>query len=190
MLPGRGRLAARAEDFRVDQAPEPLAQGGQRGRCAARGRIPAVFVHGTTSSAGRWADMYNDLANDARVRDRFGRRPIDKLDMRPETRELLERALLVRPLPFVRRVIFVVTPHGGSSLTASSVARWLARFVTLPRDVLGATAVTASLRIDRRAGCAGPTGRGGAGVPAGAPPRPWRTEARLRDGHDLLPSIL
>ncbi len=175
-----------------------------------RGRIPVVFVHGTASSAGRWADMYNDLANDARVRDRFqfwffhystgspipysamllrdslseavtqidpegtdlalrqmvvighsqgglvakmtavdsgtriwdaiSRRPIDTLDVRPETRELLERALLVRPLPFVRRVIFVATPHGGSSLTASSVARWLARFVTLPADVLGATA--------------------------------------------------
>jgi pimeloyl-ACP methyl ester carboxylesterase len=35
------------------------------------GRIPVVLVHGTLSSAGRWADMLNDLENDARLRDRF-----------------------------------------------------------------------------------------------------------------------
>ena len=35
------------------------------------GRIPVVFVHGTASSAGRWADMLNVLENDARLRDRF-----------------------------------------------------------------------------------------------------------------------
>ena len=35
------------------------------------GRIPVVFVHGTASSVGRWADMLNDLLNDTRVRDRF-----------------------------------------------------------------------------------------------------------------------
>jgi triacylglycerol esterase/lipase EstA (alpha/beta hydrolase family) len=34
-------------------------------------RIPVVFVHGTASSPARWADMLNDLSNDARVRDRF-----------------------------------------------------------------------------------------------------------------------
>jgi hypothetical protein len=32
-----------------------------------RGRIPVVFVHGTVSSAGRWADMLNDLENDPRA---------------------------------------------------------------------------------------------------------------------------
>lgn len=35
------------------------------------GRIPVVFVHGTTSSPGRWADMENDLIDDARIRKRF-----------------------------------------------------------------------------------------------------------------------
>jgi len=36
-----------------------------------RGRIPVVFVHGTASSPARWAQMINDLANDARLRDCF-----------------------------------------------------------------------------------------------------------------------
>src|SRR5262245_17300957 len=36
-----------------------------------RGRIPAVFVHGTASSPGRCADMVNDLVADARLRRRY-----------------------------------------------------------------------------------------------------------------------
>ena len=35
------------------------------------GRIPVVMVHGTNSSAGRWADMVNDLENDPRIRKRY-----------------------------------------------------------------------------------------------------------------------
>src|SRR5262249_61899792 len=35
------------------------------------GLIPVVLVHGTLSSAGRWADMLNDLENDGRLRDRY-----------------------------------------------------------------------------------------------------------------------
>ena len=75
-----------------------------------------------------------------RIWDTISRKPIAELDVSGETRELLERALFVRPLPFVRRVIFIATPHGGSAITTGLVVRWLARFVTLPVDVLGATA--------------------------------------------------
>lgn len=35
------------------------------------GRIPVVLIHGTASSAGRWADMINDLQNDPAIRDKF-----------------------------------------------------------------------------------------------------------------------
>jgi pimeloyl-ACP methyl ester carboxylesterase len=35
------------------------------------GRFPVVFVHGTASSAGRWADMLNDLLSFPDIRDRF-----------------------------------------------------------------------------------------------------------------------
>jgi triacylglycerol esterase/lipase EstA (alpha/beta hydrolase family) len=35
------------------------------------GRIPVVFVHGTASSAGRWADLVNDLLSDPRIRNNF-----------------------------------------------------------------------------------------------------------------------
>jgi pimeloyl-ACP methyl ester carboxylesterase len=35
------------------------------------GRIPVVFVHGTASSPGRWADMLNVLSNDSSLRGRY-----------------------------------------------------------------------------------------------------------------------
>jgi pimeloyl-ACP methyl ester carboxylesterase len=35
------------------------------------GRSPVVFVHGTASSVGRWADMVNDLVSFPDIRDRF-----------------------------------------------------------------------------------------------------------------------
>ena len=35
------------------------------------GRFPVVLVHGTASSAARWADMLNDLTSDPRIRNRF-----------------------------------------------------------------------------------------------------------------------
>jgi pimeloyl-ACP methyl ester carboxylesterase len=35
------------------------------------GRFPVVLVHGTASSAARWADVVNDLSSDPQIRDRF-----------------------------------------------------------------------------------------------------------------------
>jgi pimeloyl-ACP methyl ester carboxylesterase len=174
------------------------------------GRIPVVFVHGTVSSPGRWAEMLNDLQNDPVVHDRcqfwffhyatgnpipysamvlrdalgeavtrldpggtdralremvvvghsqggllakmtavdpgvrlwdtISRKPIESLNMSEDSRALLARALFVHPLPYVRRLIFIATPHRGSSRTTSPIARVLARFVRLPGDVLGASA--------------------------------------------------
>ena len=35
------------------------------------GQIPVVFIHGTSSSSGRWADLINDLQSDPVIRDHF-----------------------------------------------------------------------------------------------------------------------
>jgi hypothetical protein len=35
------------------------------------GQIPVVFIHGTASSSGRWADLANDLQSDPVIRDHF-----------------------------------------------------------------------------------------------------------------------
>jgi pimeloyl-ACP methyl ester carboxylesterase len=51
----------------LDKAPTRLvAIGPYR-----PGRFPVVFIHGTASSAGRWADMANELLSDPRIRQHF-----------------------------------------------------------------------------------------------------------------------
>jgi pimeloyl-ACP methyl ester carboxylesterase len=175
-----------------------------------RGRIPVVFVHGTASSFGRWAEMSNRLAADPRLRvgyefwffsydsgnpipwsamllreslqravklldpdgtdpglhemivvghsqgglltkmlvidsgSRFWdlnfRRPPESLDVSPETRDLLRRMAFVKPLPDVKRVVFLATPHRGSYLTLNRVAQWIASFIKVPFTLAGALA--------------------------------------------------
>jgi len=171
------------------------------------GRIPVVFVHGTASSAARWANMVNDILADERLRSRYafwfftydsgnpiaysgyklraalsqavGRAdasgsdpclndmvvmghsqgglltkltaidsgdvfwsgisdtPIDDLELSPEDKELLRDTMFVKPLPFVREVIFLATPQRGSYLAGPQFVRRLAAyFVRLPSDVV------------------------------------------------------
>lgn len=172
------------------------------------GRIPIVLVHGTASSAGRWADLLNDLESDPVLRRHYqfwffsyntgspiaysgwllrnaiaeavqsldpeGRDPAlrnlvvmghsqgglltkllvvdsgldlwnlvideppDQVELEPDNRELLEGSLLVEPSPFVRRVIFLSTPHRGSHLATLGPARLLGRLVRTPANVVTA----------------------------------------------------
>ena len=69
--------------------------------------------------------------------------PPEELDIDVETRDLLTNALLIKPLPFVRRVIFIATPHRGSYQALGmlgSFASWLVnlpgRFTKLSLDLL------------------------------------------------------
>ena len=172
-----------------------------------RGRIPVVFVHGTASSPGRWADMLNVLSNTRGLRDRyqywfffyetgnpisysamklretltsvvesldphgsdpalrqmvlighsqggllakmavidsgtrlwdaFSRRPLNKLHVSTETRDLLRRTRFVTPLPFVREVIFISTPHHGSYVAGWRLSHWVSGVAELPRTFAG-----------------------------------------------------
>lgn len=60
------------------------------------------------------------------------RRPLEDLGLAPESEELLRRSLFFRPLPFVQRVVFMATPHGGSYLSDFRVASWISRLVKAP----------------------------------------------------------
>jgi pimeloyl-ACP methyl ester carboxylesterase len=59
----------------------------------------------------------------------------DELVSDPDTRQLLERASIFTPEPFVRRVVFVCTPQRGSYLAAWSAAKLANEFVELPSDM-------------------------------------------------------
>jgi pimeloyl-ACP methyl ester carboxylesterase len=62
--------------------------------------------------------------------------PFKQLQAQPDTRAELTRDFFFAPMPCVRRVIFLGTPHHGSSLSPSPPARVLANFVRLPRNLL------------------------------------------------------
>ena len=170
------------------------------------GHIPVVLVHGTASSAGRWAQLLNELGNDPRIHDHYQfwlfsydtgnpvlfsamrlrqtlqaavehlqrngpdpalermvvighsqgglltkltavdsgdlfwrsavRIPLDKLVMPDRTRALIQEMVFIKPLPFVRRLIFIATPQHGSYFAGNPISHWIARFVTLPLDLV------------------------------------------------------
>jgi pimeloyl-ACP methyl ester carboxylesterase len=175
------------------------------------GQIPVVFVHGTASSAGRWAEMINVLQADPAVRDRYDfwtfsydtgspivyssmilrdaltsavhlldpegkdpglkrmvvighsqgglltkmtvvhtgstlydaafTKPLDQLQLSADTRDLVRRAMFVEPLPFVKQVVFICTPHRGSYLAARDfVTSLLRRIVSTPARLVKGTA--------------------------------------------------
>ena len=69
--------------------------------------------------------------------------PPEELDLDAEDRELLTKSLLFKPLPFVRRVVFIATPHRGSYQALGffgNLASWLVnmpgRFTRLSLQVL------------------------------------------------------
>jgi hypothetical protein len=78
--------------------------------------------------------------------DNFSRIPFDQAQLDPETRDLVARALFVKPLPFVKRVIFIATPHHGSFLASNPLARFARKFINLPGGLAKAAAEAAQLR--------------------------------------------
>jgi pimeloyl-ACP methyl ester carboxylesterase len=58
--------------------------------------------------------------------------PFDQIEVDPQTRAVIERAMFFEPLPFVTRVVFIATPHRGSFRVSSLVLRMLRRLITLP----------------------------------------------------------
>ncbi|HME73671.1 MAG TPA: alpha/beta hydrolase, partial [Myxococcota bacterium] len=73
--------------------------------------------------------------------DRFWRNmsdvPLDELQISEETRALIREGMFIEPLPFVRRVIFIATPHRGSYLAGPDLLRRLAqKLVTMPSALL------------------------------------------------------
>jgi pimeloyl-ACP methyl ester carboxylesterase len=69
--------------------------------------------------------------------DNVSKKPVDQLDLAPETREILQRSMFYQPLPFVRRVVFISTPHRGSYLTRRSVSHLISRLVKAPFRLTG-----------------------------------------------------
>ena len=72
--------------------------------------------------------------------DAVSDKPVDELNLKPETKALLKESLFVHHLPFVETVIFISTPHGGSYQASLTIVGLFTRLVTLPLSIAAATA--------------------------------------------------
>jgi pimeloyl-ACP methyl ester carboxylesterase len=70
---------------------------------------------------------------------------IEDIKMSEDQREHLRHWLFLKPIPSVRRVIFISTPHRGSYLSGSFVRKWGRRLMSLPSKVVSSTSSTLAL---------------------------------------------
>ncbi len=61
---------------------------------------------------------------------------LEDLRIAEADREKLRRAVFLEPLPFVKRVVFIATPHRGSYLSSGLARRLAARLVSLPGNLV------------------------------------------------------
>jgi pimeloyl-ACP methyl ester carboxylesterase len=191
--------------FQVGSSPQLVSASPHR-----FGRIPVVFVHGTASSVGRWAEMVNVLQSAPTIHQRYEfwffsydsgqgiayssmilrdaltsavklldpegkdpglkqmviighsqgglltkmmvvhsgttlydaavKKPLADLRVSEETRDLVRRVAFFEPLPFVKKVIFICTPHRGSYLAGPQfVGNALRRLVSTPARLVKGT---------------------------------------------------
>ncbi len=62
--------------------------------------------------------------------------PFTELEIDPDLKGLLRRSMFFTPLPFVKRVVFIATPHGGSFIVGGWPGRLVGRLVSLPARFL------------------------------------------------------
>ena len=69
--------------------------------------------------------------------DRISSKPFDAVKLSSETRDLLRQSTFFTPLPFVRRVVFVATPHHGALMAAGRLGAIAAWLVSMPVGLVG-----------------------------------------------------
>lgn len=67
-------------------------------------------------------------------------KPMDEIEMTPEQREIVRGSLFFEHLPFVKRVVYISTPHQGSFLAGNWLGRIARIFVELPQNLNNAFA--------------------------------------------------
>ncbi len=65
--------------------------------------------------------------------------PFDEVELSPKVRKELRRTFYFDRLPFVKRVVFIATPHHGSQLSPSPLGRLAAKLVRLRDDLTEAS---------------------------------------------------
>lgn len=83
--------------------------------------------------------------------DLISDKPFDEISVSPETRQLLQESLFFKPLPFVKRVVFISTPqHGAMAAAHDWVTGLVSRLVKLPSTVVkGIEQAAVSIRDEK-----------------------------------------
>ena len=122
------------------------------------GRMPVVLVHGTGSSAGRWAEMVNELDNDPRISEHFQfwlfsyntGNPVlySAMLLRESLSAALERLDPEHQGPALRKMVVIGHSQGGllAKLTAiESDTRFWDHFSKTPLEKLALTQASRDL---------------------------------------------
>jgi pimeloyl-ACP methyl ester carboxylesterase len=72
------------------------------------------------------------IKSDDRFWQNISNVPFDQVEMPPETQELIREAAFYEPVPTVKRVIFIATPHRGSYQATGWILNLGKRLVNLP----------------------------------------------------------
>ena len=72
------------------------------------------------------------IRSDNRFWENITNEPFADFEMAPETRQLVQEAMFFEPVPTLRRVVFVATPHRGSYQASGWSLDIIRRFITLP----------------------------------------------------------
>ncbi len=70
--------------------------------------------------------------SDDRLWYSIAKRPLSEINVSDSQRRRLEDPFYFEPVPFVRRVVFMGTPHGGAQLASQTLGRWSSKHVQLP----------------------------------------------------------
>ena len=87
-------------------------------------------------SMGGLLSRYQIQASETRLWNRFAKTPLDELDLEPEEREFLDDLFFFDPVPYVRRMVFMATPHRGSDLADSFIGRLGIALTTVPERIV------------------------------------------------------
>lgn len=79
--------------------------------------------------------------------DYYFKEPFDTIDLDPDTKQLFKNIMFFEHLPYVKRVIFIATPHQGSPMADQWYTHLLSGMVNLPAIVLDTTANIATRQV-------------------------------------------
>jgi pimeloyl-ACP methyl ester carboxylesterase len=122
------------------------------------GQIPVVFIHGTGSSSGRWADLVNDLQSDPVIREHFqfwwfsystgNPAPLSALRLRTAIEDAVHELDPQGKDPALRRIVLIGHSQGGllaKMLVIDSGSRLWDAFSSQPLEELRVSVETRDL---------------------------------------------